>query len=366
MPLQRNQWGVGEEPTGSQSVGSAVKVLLALGQEQAKRKRLREQMESAAPGTKIQTTPDAEGYPVPTMERTVPTTMEKLLEDVFKSGLIDEGALSGARPVAPVADQGEAVVVEGDGMTGKPVRSRLSDYVEVGADGKPKFVNPADREKRELDRKKGLQDTTSPLRQEFTGRQEVKDYVTVAANTKSMDALWKAAQKGDGKSKSQLDQALIQMFNKILDPQSVVREAEYDRTPETLSLWNRTIGNLQRYAKGGAGLTDADRAMLVNTAKIVANSRGQGYNDVYGQFEGMAGKLGVDVDLVTGMRKPHADFALEEIAVPKGLPGREMYGGESSGMFQGGAVPRIVNPTTKEVRVLKDGQWVTEKAEGAK
>lgn len=63
------------------------------------------------------------------------------------------------------------------------------------------------------------------------------------------------------------DQALITMFNKITDPISVVRESEYARTPEGLALLNRWQGGLEKLAVGGAGLTDADRKELLNTAK---------------------------------------------------------------------------------------------------
>lgn len=62
-------------------------------------------------------------------------------------------------------------------------------------------------------------------------------------------------------------QAVLVTFQKILDPTSVVRESEYARTATGQSLLNRIQGYSERLAAGGAGLTDAELALMVGTAQ---------------------------------------------------------------------------------------------------
>jgi hypothetical protein len=97
------------------------------------------------------------------------------------------------------------------------------------------------------------------LRVEFLNRPEVKEFVTINTQVKSMDALLnKALSSDDVKNKVAVDQALISMFNKLTDPASVVRESEYARTPENLPIINRIIGAITKLDAGGAGLTNEE------------------------------------------------------------------------------------------------------------
>jgi len=59
----------------------------------------------------------------------------------------------------------------------------------------------------------------------------------------------------NGGDKSLNTQAIITAFNKILDPTSVVREGEYDRTAEGQSLISRLQGKVENISKGGSGVT---------------------------------------------------------------------------------------------------------------
>lgn len=58
----------------------------------------------------------------------------------------------------------------------------------------------------------------------------------------------------NGGDRSLNTQAIITSFNKILDPTSVVRESEYDRTAEGQALLQRLQGKVDNFAKGGAGV----------------------------------------------------------------------------------------------------------------
>jgi hypothetical protein len=145
---------------------------------------------------------------------------------------------------------------------------------------------------------------TSQLRKEFIDRQEVKDYVQTNTNVSAMKNFLTKAQTGDIQNQVALDQALITMFNKLTDPQSVVRESEYARTPQNLSLVNRFGGAVQKLQKGGAGLTNADREALVWGAEVILDERGKTYNNTLDEYNTLAGGYEVEPDLVTrGMKK---------------------------------------------------------------
>lgn len=138
------------------------------------------------------------------------------------------------------------------------------------------------------------------LRNEFQALPTIKDFQVVRNQVNAMDSLVKNIKAGDGESALALDQGLITMFNKITDPQSVVRESEYERTAQNLSLANRFQGAFEKLQKGGAGLTTDDREALVFGAKVIADSRGGQYNEVISNFESMANEFGVKPELVTG------------------------------------------------------------------
>lgn len=68
-------------------------------------------------------------------------------------------------------------------------------------------------------------------------------------------------------------QAVLVTFQKILDPTSVVRESEYARTAAGQAFMDRIQGYAERLSSGGAGLTDADMAAMVESAKqMLANA----------------------------------------------------------------------------------------------
>ena len=141
---------------------------------------------------------------------------------------------------------------------------------------------------------------SNDLRQEFINRPEVKEYVTIGTQVKSMDSMLKNALDGNLDNQLALDQALITMYNKLTDPNSVVRESEYARTPENLPTINRISGSIQKLASGGAGLTNADRKALVLGAKIIANERGNEFNRARKGYVDLSNKMKLDSSLVTG------------------------------------------------------------------
>jgi hypothetical protein len=154
-------------------------------------------------------------------------------------------------------------------------------------------------------------ETAGNLRKEFIDRPEVKDYQLVNTQVKSMDSLFQSAMTGDMRSKNFLDQGLISIFNKINDPGSVIRESEYARTPEGASLVNRLQGSLEKLSAGGTGLTDQDRQDLVIAAKVIANERGNTYQQTRGGYMNLANQMNFDPSLITATMPEFSPYTFE-------------------------------------------------------
>jgi len=72
-----------------------------------------------------------------------------------------------------------------------------------------------------------------------------------------------------------IDQIVIISLNKILDPDSVVRESEYDRTKENIATVSRAKGWFNRLKQGGSGLTKNDLIEIRDSAREMAELRRQ-------------------------------------------------------------------------------------------
>jgi hypothetical protein len=148
---------------------------------------------------------------------------------------------------------------------------------------------------------------STKLREEFIQRPEVKDYINVSTNVNAMDALLKKAlSEPNEKNNVAVDQGIITMYNKLTDPQSVVRESEYARTPENLPLVNKITGAIQKVQAGGAGLTNEDRIALVEGAKIILKERGKTYNSAINRYNSLADQYSLDKSLITEEFKPYS------------------------------------------------------------
>lgn len=167
------------------------------------------------------------------------------------------------------------------------------------------------------------------LRKEFQAIPEVKDYQVIKSQVSSMDALLQNVKTGDGDSALALDQGLITLFNKITDPRSVVRESEYERTPQNLSLINRFGGALEKLKQGGAGLTSQDREALVFGAKVIADSRADLYNETVSNYENLANEFGVKPELViSGFGKA------KKFTENKNNKGTQVFKGDKEARYQ--------------------------------
>jgi len=103
----------------------------------------------------------------------------------------------------------------------------------------------------------------------------------------------------DKKNRSLQTQAIITSFNKILDPTSVVRESEYDRTSAGQSLLQRLEGKVNNIAQGGAGVTDATLKEASDIAKEYLKNSQASVLAENQRAVAMANQFGLNSDFVT-------------------------------------------------------------------
>jgi len=139
------------------------------------------------------------------------------------------------------------------------------------------------------------------IRGEISKDPIVKDFQFIKTNVEQMDTLLEKAKSGDLKGRNFLDQVLITTLQKTIDPPSVVRESEYARTPAGVALMNRLPALMEKVNLGGAGLTMGDREELVQVAKIIADVKGEAYNNQIGQYKELSKMFAVsDKAVLTG------------------------------------------------------------------
>lgn len=118
--------------------------------------------------------------------------------------------------------------------------------------------------------------TAASLRKELEDKQEIKAFAIINGEHARLSTVYNDYLKNPNKrSLNVLDQALINTYNKILDPNSVVRESEYARSPEGLSLIDRVDAIYNKLKSGGGGLTDNERAEFYRaTTKMTIAQKG--------------------------------------------------------------------------------------------
>jgi hypothetical protein len=97
-----------------------------------------------------------------------------------------------------------------------------------------------------------------------------------------------------------MDQVLINSLAKINDELTGVKEAEYLRTPQSLSLINRIKGWQEQLAKGGSGMTDGDRQNIIKTLNIVNKSSNKSFNKYYEPLTSSLKAKGIEPEFLPG------------------------------------------------------------------
>lgn len=127
----------------------------------------------------------------------------------------------------------------------------------------------------------GIRKDESDLRKEFSALREVKDYKVLSGKYDDMQKIF--AKVKDFKSLNPADQVMIMDFNKLLDPNSVVRESEYARTAENMSLLNRAQALASRWTQGGV-LNEVERNELLQATNIIKEANRQKYKAARDQY----------------------------------------------------------------------------------
>jgi len=137
------------------------------------------------------------------------------------------------------------------------------------------------------------------LRKEFTGLNIIKDYNVIE---RSYDALNKAYELStrNGTSLIASDQAIAVLFQKMLDPQSVVRESEYARTPQGAAFINRIESIIPQLQRGGLRLTDEDRYAILEQAKALLDSAQDKAREKKSFYTGLSKAQNINPAMVTG------------------------------------------------------------------
>jgi len=135
---------------------------------------------------------------------------------------------------------------------------------------------------------------TNNLRKEVSG-----DALYQKAKATDMVLSQVSQMAGKKTTTPQEDQALIMMFNKALDPASVVRESEFAMTAQGTSAINR-VQNLVNQYKTGQRLSPEMRRDLVNTMKEIQNGNNIYLNTHMSKYRNAIASQGLDSAAVFG------------------------------------------------------------------
>jgi len=139
---------------------------------------------------------------------------------------------------------------------------------------------------------------TRNLKKDFSASPEVKDFVQVREKFQKLEEAKKEAEITD--NFVVVDQAFITLFNKITDPNSVVRESEYARTSTDIGFINRIKGKAEKVIAGGAGLTQDERDAILRLVGRFMNVSARNFNNKRQEFVDIANAFGLDATLIVG------------------------------------------------------------------
>jgi hypothetical protein len=128
-------------------------------------------------------------------------------------------------------------------------------------------LDAEDRRYKAAEAREAKADAKYKATQTVSLRQEVnkdKQFQTHNASDMALSQLESAAELGSGVA----DQALITLFNRVLDPGSVVRESEFTTTANGGGLMNK-VDTMMAQFKDGQRLTPAMRQAILDTARAI-------------------------------------------------------------------------------------------------
>lgn len=141
------------------------------------------------------------------------------------------------------------------------------------------------------------------LGKQFRSAPVVKNLAIIERSERGMAAALKQATSPNVKSRIASDQTLGVLFQKMLDPESVVRESEFARTPEGAAAINRILAIAPQLRLGGLRLLDEDREALVSMARKLLTEAKISFNKTFDEFEAIADETGLNKRVVFGSAK---------------------------------------------------------------
>jgi hypothetical protein len=147
----------------------------------------------------------------------------------------------------------------------------------------------------------------------------------------NMDLGLAAARRGDMAAGAQ---AVLVTFQKILDPESVVRESEYARSAEGQALMSRMQGALEKLQKGGAGVPVADLEKFAELARGMARAQQGRAEGTRKRIKKVAERYKIPTETIFDDAEPAAPPAGVAPAAPK-VGDRKTFPNGRKGVWDG-------------------------------
>lgn len=205
-------------------------------------------------------------------------------------------AIQGFQPKAPVTDFDKWLHDTGRTKSRESREQFRKEQLELKKAGATRVSVGGDKGfKNEMD-----------LRKEFNASEIAKNFNLVekqAGRIRKVKAALEDYNKNPGgKSLMPVDQALITIFNKMMDENSVVRESEYARTQDDQAVLSAIRGKIKKILSGGAGLTDVERNSLVQMIEEFRKVAEEKFKDHSTRYKGIANDWGFDPGHILGKR----------------------------------------------------------------
>ena len=133
----------------------------------------------------------------------------------------------------------------------------------------------------------------SSMRKEFSGIPAIKNFNEIKRQYNQVTNTYNAYKLGKLKANA-ADQTMVTTLNKILDPDSVVRESEFARTAAGQSLIARLEGYANKLSKGGGGLTNAEREDLYAAMQEMYKANEEEANAYIQSYTDLANRYGIN------------------------------------------------------------------------
>jgi len=176
------------------------------------------------------------------------------------------------------------------------------NIADINSNAKIKSSRLAQEAKTEMDRADTdlkRANVISTIQGKFERDPRVATYRTIDFKVKQAHRVYQKALREGVKSLNANDQVIINAFMKITDETSVVRESEFDRAAEFMSLSNRIRGLFSRWKKGG-NLTPEERTNFINTMVTIRNISKEMFTDASRQYIDISREGGINPSLIVG------------------------------------------------------------------